>query len=192
MMKNQTKKSFFLYIKKPLNAACYDRCCLICLILMFFVFCWGDEGRGGGWGAGTEGLGGPFPVGWAPCQHHSGPPYLGSRERTSNSVGPFLPGLGGRGVDAVTLPLGFQGGVGVASSTRPGAPTEEVTHTPGHGWVAPGRGLRAGEGEDGGGQGEPAGQPPAGFLEALGWGGLSLGTSSLPEGPKVPAHAGPH
>lgn len=100
-------------------------------------------------------------------------------------------------MDAVTLPLGFQGGVGVASSTRPGAPTEEVTHTPGHGRVAQGRGLRAGEGEDGGRQGEPAGQPPrspptAGFLEALGWGGLSPGTSSLPEGPKVPAHAGPH
>ena len=39
--------------------------------------------------------------------------------------------------------------MGVASSARPGAPTEEVTHTPGHGRVAPGRGPRAGEGEDG-------------------------------------------
>lgn len=42
MMKNQTKKkSFFLYIKKPLNAACYDRC----LILMLcFVGEIGEQG----------------------------------------------------------------------------------------------------------------------------------------------------
>lgn len=54
--KPDKKKSFFLYIKKPLNAACYECCCLICLILMFFVFCCGAVG---GLGCGDGGPGAP-------------------------------------------------------------------------------------------------------------------------------------
>lgn len=68
-MKNQTKKIIFLvHKKKPLNAACYDRCCLICLILTFFVFCVGEVG-----GQGTVGgsLGAPFPEGMASRTHTS-------------------------------------------------------------------------------------------------------------------------
>lgn len=71
MMKNRTKKSFFLYIKKPLNAACYDRCRLICLILMFFVFCWGRLGSGDG------GFGGPLPRGLGPSPTPLRSPQLG-------------------------------------------------------------------------------------------------------------------
>lgn len=58
---------------------------------------------------GMEGLVGPFPVGWAPHPHHLGVPNLGSSQRTPGSALPFLPGLGGgvggRGLDAETLPL---------------------------------------------------------------------------------------
>ena len=69
-MKNQTKKIIFLVHKKPLNAACYECCCLICLILMFFVFCWGGAGLRGrrAWG--------PFPEGPALKRPHQSGPVL--------------------------------------------------------------------------------------------------------------------
>lgn len=119
MMKNRTKKSFFLYIKKPLNAACYDRCRLICLILMFFVFCWGRLGSGHG------GFGGPLPRGLGPSPTPLRSPQLGFQERTPGSALPFLPGLGGGVGEAgawMQRPRlwlqGGVGGVGVAGSAR--------------------------------------------------------------------------
>lgn len=104
MMKNRTKKSFFLYIKKPLNAACYDRCRLICLILMFFVFCWGRLGSGHG------GFGGPLPHGLGPSPTPLRSPQLGfQREDPRLSLTlPARPGRWsrrGRGLDAETPPL---------------------------------------------------------------------------------------
>lgn len=97
MMKNQTKKkSFFLYIKKPLNAACYDRCCLICLILMFFVFCWGGVGEAG---SGDGGFGGPLPCGLGPLSTPLRAPLLGfqGEDFKLSLTLPTRPGRQGRG-----------------------------------------------------------------------------------------------
>lgn len=76
---NTDIKIIFLVHKKkqPLNAACYDRCCLICLILMFFcVLFWGEPGE---WGWRVWGL---LPHGLGPLFIALGGPSLGSRERT--------------------------------------------------------------------------------------------------------------
>lgn len=104
MMKNRTKKSFFLYIKKPLNAACYDRCRLICLILMFFVFCWGRLGSGDG------GFGGPLPHGLGPSPTPLRSPQLGFQREDPRlsltlSARPGRWSRRGRGLDAETPPL---------------------------------------------------------------------------------------
>lgn len=98
------KKIIFLVHKKPLNAACYDRCRLICLILMFFVFCWGRLGSGDG------GFGGPLPRGLGPSPTPLRSPQLGFQREDPRLSLTLLARPGrwsrrGRGLDAETPPL---------------------------------------------------------------------------------------
>lgn len=164
-MKNQTKKTtFFLYIKKPLNAACYDRCRLICLILTFFVFCCGEVQ---GWGWRVWGPTSP----WARPfnSHYSGSPtWVPARgPQAQPDLFPVWPGRQGHGCnDFASGLLAWEWVSQHCQAQRPG-------RGGGLGQEAPGRDPKDGVGEGTGGQGEPTGwapwsPPTPGFLEAVG------------------------
>lgn len=133
---------------------------------MFFVFCWVGSG-GGGWGWGWSALGTPITEGLALKHPHHAQPDPSCQ--------------------AWKLASGLPGWVGIPSIGRPGAPTEEVTHTP-PAWAD---GTRKGPGRRAGRTGltgfsvtSPLARR---FLEA-GGGASSWGAPDLPEAPPPRCH----